>query len=251
MTLKLLLIPLVIASGVGVVAIADNTPKPAGTPTEAPAPKGAVNEVELVENTIKARKDYLSSLEKLRAHYQATSDREKVKWTEDEMRSFHRMMKYSYRLDVQDVPPPTLAPKQNMPEANTLFRRAIEYKGKGTDTPLDDQRRAEILFHSILTKYPESDKIADVAYHLGDIYENYKPLPQYARAAAYYERSFQWNKSSSTDARIRAARLYDYQIQSRDRAKEMYKAVMNHDTDPKRVAEAEKRLRELSVSKSK
>lgn len=204
-------------------------------------------EVELVESVIKARKDYWSSLDKLRQHYIATNDIEKAKWVEDELRSYHRMMKYSYRLDVKDVPPPTLQPKQNVTEANNLFRRAVDFKNKGTgDEFIDNQRRAEILLQAILEKYPESDKIAEAAYHLGHIYEHYKPHPQYERAAAYYERSFQWNKASATDARLRAAVIYDEHLKMLDKAKELYKSVMNHDTNSGRVEKAEKRLTELS-----
>jgi hypothetical protein len=224
-------------------AVADNPP--------APTPKGGsserAGEVELVEAIIKARKDYWASLDKLRQHYIATNEIEKARWVEDELRSYHRIMKYSYRLDVKDVPPPTLQPKQNVTEANVLFRRATEFKNKGSgDEFIDNQRRAEILLQAILEKYPESDKIAETAYHLGDIYENYRPKPQYERAAAYYERSFQWNKASATDARLRAAKIYDRQLKMLDKAKELYKAVMNHDTHPARVEEAERRLKELS-----
>jgi tetratricopeptide (TPR) repeat protein len=217
----------------------------------APTPKGnsaeTSGEVELVESVIKARKDYWVALDKLRQHYVATNDIEKAKWVEDELKSYHRMMKYSYRLDVKDVPPPTLQPKQNITEANNLFRRAVDFKNKGTaDDLIDNQRRAEILFQAILEKYPDSDKIAEVAYFLGDIYEHYKPKPQFERAAAYYERSFQWNKASATDARLRAAKLYDHELKMLDRAKELYRGVMNHDTNPARVEEAERRLNELS-----
>jgi tetratricopeptide (TPR) repeat protein len=234
-----------LGGGVGVAVLADTTP------TSNPASKGATpehsGEVELVENVLKARKDYWTSLDKLRQHYVATNDIEKAKWVEEELKSYHRMMKYSYRLDVKDVPPPTLQPKQNVVEANNLFRRAIEYKGKGAGEELvDNQRRAEILLQAILEKHPESDKIAEAAYHLGDIYEHYRPKPQYERAAAYYERSFQWNKASATDARLRAAHIYDYNLRMLDRAKELYRGVMNHDTNPERVAEAERRLTELS-----
>ncbi len=220
------------------------------TPTSG---KGSSNErtgeVELVEGVLKARKDYWTSLDKLRQHYLATSEIEKARWVEDELKSYHRMMKYSYRLDVKDVPPPTLQPKQNQADANYLFRRAIEYKSKTAtgDEFIDNQRRSEILFQAILEKHPESDKIAEAAYHLGDIYEHYRPRPQFERAAAYYERSFQWNKASATDARLRAARLYDHDLKMMDRAKELYKAVINHDTNPGRVEEAEKRLAELST----
>lgn len=222
----------------------------ADTPTSS-SPKNTstdhAGEVELVESVIKARKDYWVALDKLRQHYVSTHEIEKTKWVEEELRSYHRMMKYSYRLDIKDVPPPTLQPKQNITEANNLFRRAIDFKAKGTGEDLiDNQRRAEILLQGILEKYPESDKIAEVAYHLGDIYEHYKPRPQYERAAAYFERSFQWNKASATDGRMRAAKLYDHELKMLDKAKELYRGVMNHDTNPARVEEAERRLNELS-----
>jgi tetratricopeptide (TPR) repeat protein len=231
--------------GVGVVVLADTSttsnPAPKGTSPEHPG------EVELVENVLKARKDYWTSLDKLRQHYVSVNDIERAKWVEEELKSYHRMMKYSYRLDVKDVPPPTLTPKKNVVEANNLFRRAVEYKGRGAgEEYVDNQRRAEILLQAILEKHPESDKIADAAYHLGEIYEQYRPRPQYERAAAYFERSYQWNKASATDARLRAARLYDHQLRMLDRAKEGYRGVMNHDTNPERVAEAERRLTELS-----
>jgi tetratricopeptide (TPR) repeat protein len=246
MAIRWLLAAVLLAAG-GLAVVADTSAPP--------TPKGAApdhaGEVELVEGVLKARKDYWTALDKLRQHYVATHDVEKAKWVEDELRSYHRMMKYSYRLDVKDVPPPTLQPKQNVVEANNLFRRAVEFKAKGGtgDEFVDNQRRAEILFQAILEKHPESDKIAEAAYHLGDVYEHYKPRPQYERAAAYYERSFQWNKASATDARLRAARIYDHHLKMLDKAKELYKAVMNHDTDPARVAEAEKRLTELSTTR--
>jgi hypothetical protein len=234
-----------VAGGLTVAVVADS---PASGSKGSPAEK--VGEVELVEGVIKARKDYWASLDKLRQHYVATNEIEKAKWVEDELKSYHRIMKYSYRLDVKDVPPPTLQPKQNITDANNLFRRAVEFKSRGSgDDLIDNQRRSEILFQAILEKYPESDKIADAAYHLGDIYEHYKPKAQYERAAAYYERSFQWNKASATDARLRAARIYDHNLKNVDKAKELYKAVMNHDTNPGRVEEAEKRLTELTSRK--
>jgi hypothetical protein len=235
-----------VAGGIGAGVLAQSTPN---TPTSSPGTKSETKagEVELVEAVLKARRDYWASLDKLRQNYVAANELEKIRWVEDELRSYHRMMKYSYRLDVKDVPPPTLQPKSNIPEANALFRRALEFKNRGTgDEYLDNQRRAEILYQAILERFPESDKIADAAYHLGDIYENYRPRPQFERSAAYYERSFQWNKAANTDARIRAARIYDRQLKMNDKAKELYKAVLNHDTNPGRVDEAERRLAELS-----
>jgi tetratricopeptide (TPR) repeat protein len=126
----------------------------------------------------------------------------------------------------------------------------MEFKNKGFgDEFIDNQRRSELLLQGILERYPDCDKIPDVAYHLGDIYETYKPKPQFLRAATYYERSFQWSKSSSTDARLRAAKIYDRQLRMYDKAKELYKAVMNNDSSPERVAEAERRMRELTAGR--
>ena len=179
------LIAAILTAGGGtvVVVLADSSS------TTPPSPKGSATErageVELVEGVLKARKDYWTSLDKLRQHYLSANEIEKAKWVEDELRSYHRMMKYSYRLDIKDVPPPTLQPKQNVAEANNLFRRAVEFKNKGLgDEFIDNQRRAEILLQGLLERFPESDKIAEAAYHLGDIYEGYRPKPQYLRAAA-------------------------------------------------------------------
>src|SRR5262249_25366634 len=131
-------------------------------------------------------------------------------------------------------------------------RRAMVYKDKGWSWAgndyIDNQRRAEILFQQILTNYPQSDKIDDAAYQLGDICES-KAYRQYRRAAQYYERCFQWNPNTQFDARIRAARLYDKYLQERSRAMELYKEVITHETDPKRIAEAQKRITDLSGKK--
>ena len=70
---------------------------------------------------------------------------------------------------------------------------------------IDNQRRAELLFQQLLTNYPQSDKIDDAAYQLGDIYES-KAYKQYRRAAWYFERCVQWNTNTQFDARLRAGR---------------------------------------------
>src|SRR5262249_8297059 len=129
------------------------------------------------------------------------------------------------------------------------YRRAMTYKDKGWGTDYtDNQRRAELLLQQLLTSYPQSDKIGDTAYQLGDLYEG-KAYRQYRRAAVYFERAFQWNPNTSSDARIRAARLYDKQLNERGKAIELYKEVKTHDLDAKRLQEADKRLAELNGSR--
>ena len=212
---------------------------PGATPGTPPS------DVELVEKVLATRKDYQVALEQLRAHYISVGDRKRAGWAEEELKEYHRVAKQAYRLEL-DVPPPSLKATYNIPEANDLYRRAMSYKdhGWGTDY-IDNQRRAEILLQQLLTSHPQSDKIGDAAYQLGDLYEG-KAYRQYERAAAYFERSFQWHPTTQLDARLRAARLYDKTLNERAHAVEIYKEIVTHETDAKRLAEAQARLAELS-----
>jgi hypothetical protein len=216
--------------------------------TNAPegTPPPAASDVDLVERVIASRKEYENNLKALYEHYHRTGDKQRSQWIEKELMGYHLMWKPSYNLDVKDVPPPSLEAKVNVREANELFRAAMEYKGKGFgDDYVLNQRRAEIYLREILEKYPNSDKIADVAYQLGDIYES-RAFKQYDRSARYFERSFQWVKGSRTDARLRAATLYDRQLNERGRAIELYREEIAHDTDADRIRQAERRLGELT-----
>lgn len=215
------------------------------TPHAQTPPAGRPSDIELVEKLMLARRDYQKALEGLRLHYLQNGDLERAKWAEEELVLYHRIPKHAYRLEL-DVPPPTLNGLSNVPEANKLFTRAMSYKDKGWGNEyIDNQRRAEILFQEVLTRYPQSDKISDAAYMLGDIYEG-KPYRHYRRAAQYYERCFQWNQRTQFDARLRAARLYDRQLNERSRALELYREIITHETDPRRLQEANKRLADLS-----
>jgi hypothetical protein len=219
--------------------------QPPGKGSSAEKKEGDGADLELVERLMGARREYQKMLEQLRSHYLNTGDLERARWAEDELRQYHRIPKQPFRLELV-VPPPTLQGTVNIPEANKLFMRAMEYKDKGSGTDyIDNQRRAELLLQQLITQYPQSNKISDSAYALGDLYES-KAYKQYRHAAWYFERSFQWNPSTNLDARLRAARLYDKQMLDRGRAIELYREVKQHDTDARRHAEADKRLQELS-----
>jgi TolA-binding protein len=225
-------------------------PAPAQEKKAGAAKSGESNdETALVEEVLKVRKEYQIKLAALYEHYMKVGDTERARWAEDELKAYHLMNKPSYRLDISDVPPPTLEAKVNVKEANDLYKLAMQYKGKGSGTEYTlNQRRAEILFQEILQKYPNCDKIADVAYELGDLYEG-RAFKQYARAAAYFERAVQWRKGSRTDARSRAAVLYDRMLNERSKAIEMYRDVIANDTDQSRVTSAQKRLAELTSTR--
>jgi TolA-binding protein len=243
---RLLLLLAIFLCGWSLSAQPPGTGKPPATPPAAGNPRSAPpGDIELVERVLAARRDYQLALEQLRSHYVTKGDVERAQWAEEEMRGFHRILKQAYRLEL-DVPPPTLQALQNIAEANELYRRAMTYKDKGWGTDLlDNQRRAELLLQQLLTSYPQSDKIDDAAYQLGDLYES-RLYKQYRRAALYLERCFQWNPNTQFDARLRAARIYDRHLVERTRAIELYREVTTHETDAKWIQEAKKRLQELS-----
>src|SRR5439155_21003659 len=101
------------------------------------------------------------------------------------------------------------------------------------------------LQHNIET-YPQTHKLSKVSFTLGDTNES-KAYKQYHRAAAWYERCVQWNPKTHHDARLRAAHLYDHEVNDRRRAIELYREITTHETDQKRIQEATKRLNELSA----
>jgi TolA-binding protein len=208
------------------------------------APAARKSDVQMCERLLAARKEYQATLEAMRAYYIAIGDIERARWAEDELLQFHRISKQAFRLEL-DIPPPTLQATYNIPAANELYRRAIGFKDKGWGSDyIDNQRRAELLLQELLTSHPQSDKISDAAYQLGDIYES-RAYKQYARAAAYFERCFQWNPKTAFDARLRAARLYERVLNDRGKASDIYRQITEHETDERRLEEARKRLTEL------
>jgi TolA-binding protein len=224
------------------------TPGAAVPGADKAVPASPASDLEMVEKLRVVRSDYQATLEKLYRFYTANNDRERADAAAEELKQFHRMNKYPYRLEL-DVPPPTLEPRYNVPDANELYKRAMYYKDRGIGSELaDNQRRAELLLQQLLTTYPQCDKIDRAAYQLGDLYEN-PPFGQKRRAAAYFERVYQWNPRTGTDARMRAARIYDKAGLDRTRAIEIYKAVLNNETDAGVLAEAEKRVAVLTGRK--
>ena len=238
-------------------AAAESPSKPLTEPSKSGTTEGenlppaaaATTDVPLVERGLTARKEYQDSLKALFVHYTKAGDKLRAQWAERELLAFHLIWKPSYNLDVKDVPPPTLEASVNVKEANELYKAAMTYKGRGTgDEYILNMRRAELLLREVLEKYPNSDKIGDVAYQLGDMYEG-RAYKQYDRAARYFERSVQWAKGARSDARLRAAVLYDRQLNERSKAIALYRAVIDHDTNPDRIRQAEKRLAELTGRK--
>jgi hypothetical protein len=209
-------------------------------------PAKPYEDADKISRLVAARREYQQSLIELYRYYEKNGDRERARWAEEELRGFHLANKMSFRVDVSDVPQEPLEAKVNDEVANELYKEAMKYKERGTGTEyILNQRRAEILLQEILQKHKTSDKIADVAYQLGELYEG-RAFKQYERAAAYFEKVALWKKGSRTDARLRAAYLYDKVLNERSKAIELYRDEIKNDTDSERIKFAEARLAELT-----
>jgi len=231
--------------GLLISTIALSAYPPRGQPVSQQGPPAAMD-LTLVKRVIACRREYQVSLEQLRAYYDSVGDSDRAHAVEEELKQFHRVTKPAYIIDL-DVAGPGLRPDQNVPAANDLYRKAMTFKGKGLGSEYtDNQIRAELLLQQLLQQYPTSNKCSDTVYQLADIYETKKP-PQYRRAAAYFERCFQWNPTTTLDARMRAAQLYDRQLNDRNKAIELYQAVLAHETNEQRRQEAQRRLGDLGV----
>jgi len=203
-------------------------------------------EMELVERVVAARRAYAASLKELQEHYRLAGDEKRARLADDELKAFHRAPHAVYRIEL-DVPSPRLRPLYDQRGASDLYRWALSYKDKGFGSEyFDNMRRAELLLQELLTKYPQSTKISDAAYVLGDLYEG-RAFRQFERAAAYYERCFQWDPNTPTDARLRAAQVHDRNLRDRTRAVELYREVVERDAVPTRRQEATRRLNELGA----
>src|SRR5262249_37250822 len=193
---------------------------------------------------IEARRAYANSLKALIDHYRSTGDTRRAQMAEEELRTFHRSPHPVYRLEL-DVPSARLQPLYNQKEANDLYRWAMSYKDKGVGTEYtDNQHRAEILLQELLSKYPQSNKISDAAYMLGELYEG-RTSRRREGAGASFGPCSEWNPNTKYAARVRAPRLYDRDLKDRNRAIELYRAALDNETIPARRQEAQRRLTDL------
>ncbi len=221
---------------------AGRSPRQAPRPAPpSPRPRPAPRDVELVETPARRPPRLPDRLEQLRAHYITAGDIERARWAEEELLQYHRIPKQAFRLEL-DVPPPTLQADTNIPEANELYRRAMTYKDKGWGTDyIDNQRRAELLLQQLLTQATRRATRSATPPTSSATSTRARPTsstagrPQYLRALLPVEPD-----DAVRRPRLRAARLYDRQLIERKRAAELYQDVTTHETDPKRMQEAQK-----------
>jgi tetratricopeptide (TPR) repeat protein len=195
-----------------------------------------------------ARDQYQRSLERLHGYYIRAKNDDLRYWVEQELTQFHMMVKDPYIMEL-DLPPKDLRPTQHIPEANKILADARAQLDRPTLTEVDkNQHRAELLLRRLIRDYPQSDKVDDACFYLGEIYSS-KHFEQYRRAVAFYERCFLYDPSTTYPARLKAGLVYERNLADREHAKQLYQEVLQRQTDPAQTREARRRLDRLLGTK--
>ncbi len=130
-----------------------------------------------------------------------------------------------------------------VPEADTLFTQAEDCR-----RDLDPFRRqtnllkALELYQALVLKHPQSDKVDECAYYMGQIYAS-SYLGNMAKAAEYYEKCLLWNPRTDKDARFRAAEAYE-KAKNPQKARELYRLAAAEDPVPEHREIAKERLKQ-------
>lgn len=206
-------------------------------------------EVDLVESVISNRNAYDQSLNRLQQFYASRGYAEKETWVRYEQDAFRNVKKFRYLMG-SEVPSAALKPESSIPAADALYDRGRQLmRDGGHGVPIlyreDLMVQASDVFRELIEKYPNSDKIDDAAFLLGEIHKEYLK-EQESIAVTWYERAWTWDPNTPHPARFNAAVVYDYRLHNRDRALELYRAVTEVETDNRsNVRFANRRINEL------
>jgi len=214
-----------------------------------PTPKmdlAGLGEVALVEEVARARKAYGRALQALSDYYMERGTAFKLEWLHSEIVAFNKIPKVQY-LGVAELAGPELRPLRRIPAADQLFREGINFKEYPAFPPgkKDYLKLALEKFQTIIEKYPDSDKIDDAAFRMGEIYGGWY-FEDWTRAVQCYERCWQWNPKTDHPAYFNAAKIYDEKLKNRVKAVELYNRVVAESNNPDLVKQARERIKALT-----
>lgn len=209
-------------------------------------------EIDLVENLVMHRLAYLRTLADLRIYYERHGYAHKEQWASYEMDGLEAVNMFRYLMDAE-IPSDQLRPQVSISDADALYEKGLALMSQGGHgVPAlyrqDKMVQAAKVFRSMIEAYPQSDKIDDAAFMCGEIHKEYLP-GQERIAVRWYERAWTWNPRTPHAARFQAAVVYDYRLHDRDRALELYQAVLKDEAgDRSNVRFATRRIHELTAS---
>ena len=210
-----------------------------------------VGEVGIAEEVVRARKAYDRALLALRDHYTARGTAVKLGWVDSEIQAFDRVPKIQY-LTVAEIAGPNLRPIRRIEAADQLYEEGMQNKNypampfpvsnPGKDAYL---KKALEKFQTIIEKYPESDKIDDAAFRMGEIYGGWY-FNDPTRAVECYERCWTWNPKTESAALFNAAKIYEDKLNNRTKAVELYNRVLVENANEELQKQAVDRIKALT-----
>jgi len=205
-----------------------------------------MREVGLVEAVAAARKQYERTLEALKEYYLKRGNHTKTGWVESELQGFEQTPKARYLL-AAEIAGPDLRPAKRIEAADKLYQEGLDYKNYPAFPPgkKDYLKVALEKFHTVIDKYPQSDKIDDAAFRMGEIYGGWY-FQDYARAVSSYERCWQWDPETKHPARFKAAKIFEEKLKNRAKAVELYNEVIAHTHNEDLARQAQSRIRALT-----
>lgn len=218
---------LLVAALAGIVQSAPKDDKKAPEKlTPAQQQKRAAEELGLIEELVAARELYLKNMKRLVDFYDRTGNALKRSMAREELDSLAKVTMKKYII-VGEALGPNLRPQKNIPEAEKLFKEARQLD-KETDfhRKKESRLKALSLYLELMTRYPESIRIADAAYYSAEIHETV--LQDHHTAVIYYERTFQWDPLTEHEARVKAARICYYKLHELAKAKYFYEKAMKN-----------------------
>jgi len=257
-----LIVPCVwaLAAGCNVDGVWERSQPPKGAPLAGgaaepernpapPASELSQQEVDLVEAVISHRDEYHRALGELRDYYRERGYAAKQSWADFELDGISKVKTFRYVLD-SEVASEKLRPTDQISEADALYQSGLDLMKKGGDgIPVFYRQKTMIqaadAFRELIEKYPTSDRIDDAAFFLGEIHKEYLPNQEQI-AVQWYERAWTWDPTTPHPARFQAAVVYDFRLHDRDRALELYRAVVSDETAEGSDARfAARRIRQL------
>ena len=147
-------------------------------------PVAGLGEIGLVDQVAQTRKAYEKALLALKDFYIARGTAVKTQWVDAELQAFNQIPKTQY-LGVAELAGPNLKPLKRIDAADQLFMEGISFKNYPAFPPAkkDYLKTALEKFQTIIEKYPESDKIDEAAFRMGEIYGGYY-FEDWARAVS-------------------------------------------------------------------
>lgn len=194
-------------------------------------------EEQLIHAVTVSRENYRKVLNELNRYYQNTGNQLRLQKSRRELDALDKVPQPLYT--DEGLGSVRTAPKlRDIEDANILFKDALMYKKSLFNK--QDKITAINRLEKLLSEYPDSDKVADSAFEIAEIYAS-GYFRDYESAAKYYIRSYQLNPYVKQPALLNAAKMYE-KLADNNKAKAIYQQAALYSHDAKSRESAKKRL---------